>query len=99
MDLRQFIEENRQKGLAATVDYEGLFSVTISYLSQRKLLEMRRRSMQQLAVNNKDSSDPRAGFNMELARLVRDWNGLTLGVLHRLTDVDIPEGIDPRRAH
>lgn len=93
IDLAQFLAEHRQEDLAATDDFQDLFSVTVGYLSQRMLLRARRQS---LAAAGSGPDDPQERFALEMAGLVRGWQGLTLGVLTELTNVALPEGTDPQ---
>jgi hypothetical protein len=95
IDLADFLERHRQEDLAATVDFQGLFSACVGYLSQRELLQARRRS---LRPDESGAVDPQERFLLELAGLVRGWQGLNLEVLCNLTNVQIPEGVDASAA-
>ncbi|CAO0821634.1 hypothetical protein DFAR_2500031 [Desulfarculales bacterium] len=53
-----------------------MFSVTVGYPSQRELLQTRQRSMR---PDERDALDSQERFLLELARLVRGWQRLTLG--------------------
>lgn len=91
IDLADFLERHRQKDLSAKVDFQGLFSVTVGYLSQRELLQARRRSMRS---EENGAVGPQERFVRELAGLVRAWQGFNLEVLCNLTNVEAPEGVD-----
>jgi len=95
IDLADFLERHRQEDLTATVDFQGLFSVIVGYLSQRELLQARRRSMR---PSDNGAGDPQERFLLELAGLVRGWQGLNLEVLCGLTNVQAPEGVDASAA-
>lgn len=98
MDLREFIEANRQHDLCATVDYEGLFRVSVGYLSQRALAEARRKAAVSPNGSRGGAEAAAERFALELAKVVKGWDGLSVGVLSGLTNVAVPEGTAPETA-
>jgi len=96
MDLSAFLKDNRESGLAGEFDYQGLFSVSLGYLGQRRLMEAKRRAVMGVAGDGEAGFE--AGFRREVARLVQAWRGLNLAALSRLTDVALPAGADPDQA-
>ena len=92
IDLADFLERHRQADLSLTAVFQDRFSVTVGYLSQRELLQARRRS---LASDGSGPADPQDRFMGEMAKLVRSWRGLTLATLAELTNVALPDGADP----
>jgi|GEM_PF-3295683 hypothetical protein len=92
IDLAAFLERHRQADLSLTAVFQDRFSVTVGYLSQRELLQARRRS---LVSDGSGPTEAQDRFMGEMARLVRSWRGLTLETLASLTNVALPADLDP----
>jgi len=91
MDLGKLIQEKR-KGLTAWVSFSDSFDIELAYTERRELERMVERSKKTVWKRHQqveDYDDER--FNAQLAEKIVDWEGLTLGKLAGLTNIEIAE--------
>lgn len=96
MDLKKFIKEKKEV-LTTWTSFKGIFDIELEYTDRPEMDRMIDRSKERRWVKHQEVeilSDDR--FNKELAGRIRGWQGLTLGKLAGLINIDIA-GEDPEK--